>query len=241
MKTVLLTGDSKGVGVEILKILLESNEYKVIGLSRTFSEENKIIQQGFRDQYIHFDFDLQDVNSIKDLYLNKLKGEGPIYGFVNNAAIAYDDIVTNLNLSNLEKMYRVNVFAPMMIVKYVLRDMLLHKVKGSIVHISSISAHTGYKGLAMYASTKGSLEAFSKNVAREWGGLGIRSNVVCPGFMETEMSSTLSQEQKDRIYRRTALKEATSINSVANTVRFLLNESAYSITGQVIHVDNGTI
>lgn len=74
--------------------------------------------------------------------------------------MAYDDIVTNLNLEKLQAMYAVNVFTPMMITKYALRNMLLHHTKGCIIHISSISAHTGYKGLAMYASSKGALEAF---------------------------------------------------------------------------------
>ena len=93
----------------------------------------------------------------------------------------------------------------------------------------------------MYASSKGALEAFSKNTAREWGALGIRSNVVVPGFMETAMSSTLTDDQKDRIYKRTSLKAATNIASVAETVAFLLSEKATSITGQNINVDNGTI
>lgn len=73
------------------------------------------------------------------------------------------------------------------------------------------------------------------------GALGIRSNVVVPGFMETVMSSTLTEEQKDRIYKRTSMKKATSIISVAETVAFLLSDRACSITGQNIHVDNGTI
>jgi 3-oxoacyl-[acyl-carrier protein] reductase len=138
-------------------------------------------------------------------------------------------------------MYRVNVFSPMNLTKYVIRDMLLNKVQGSIVNISSVSAHTGYKGLSMYASTKGALEAFSKNVSREWGSKGIRSNCVVPGFMETSMSETLSEEQKDRIYKRTSLKKETDIISVASTVLYLLSEKSKSITGSVIHVDNGTI
>ena len=162
-------------------------------------------------------------------------------GYVNNAAMAYDDIVTNLNIDKLKAMYNVNVFTPMMITKYVLRNMLLSKKKGSIIHISSISAHTGYKGLAMYASSKGALEAFSKDTAREWGQLGIRSNVVVPGFMETAMSASLTEDQKDRIYKRTSLKTATSVRSVAETVAFLLSDKACSITGQNVHVDNGTI
>ena len=173
----------------------------------------------------------------KDFVSNKVR----LHGFVNNAAIAYDDIVTNLNLAKLQAMYAVNVFTPMMITKYAIRNMLLHHTRGCIVHISSISAHTGYKGLAMYASSKGALEAFSKDTAREWGELGIRSNIVVPGFMETSMSSTLTEEQKDRIYKRTSLKKATSINSVAETVAFILSDKAQSITGQNIHVDSGTI
>jgi 3-oxoacyl-[acyl-carrier protein] reductase len=155
--------------------------------------------------------------------------------------MAYDDIVTNLNLDSLEKMYMVNVFTPMMLTKFVIRQMLLHHIKGGIVHISSISVHTGYKGLSMYASTKGALEAFSKNTAREWGEIGVRSNCLVAGFMETEMSSSLSDNQKNRIYKRTSMKQPVDVNSVAKTILFLLSDDAKSITGQNIHVDNGTI
>ena len=82
--------------------------------------------------------------------------------------------------------------------------MLLNEIKGSIVHISSVCAHTGYKGLSMYSATKAAIEAFSKTVAREFGSRKIRSNCVAPGFMETDMSKTLNSEQKDRIYLRTS-------------------------------------
>lgn len=155
--------------------------------------------------------------------------------------MAYDDIVTNLNIDKLKAMYNVNVFTPMMITKYVLRNMLLSKKKGSIIHISSISAHTGYKGLAMYASSKGALEAFSKDTAREWGQLGIRSNVVVPWIYGNSYECIFNRRSKDRIYKRTSLKTATSVRSVAETVAFLLSDKACSITGQNVHVDNGTI
>jgi 3-oxoacyl-[acyl-carrier protein] reductase len=138
-------------------------------------------------------------------------------------------------------MYEVNVFTPMVLTKYAIRNMILHKTKGSIVHISSISVHTGYKGLAMYASSKGALEAFSKDTAREWGWMGIRSNCIVPGFMSTSMSAGLTDEQRHKIYARTSLKTATSIEAVAEMAAYLLSEKACSITAQSIHVDNGTI
>ena len=244
MKTVLLTGDSRGVGHCIAKELL-SKGYRVIGLSRAITNEiETLIEQYSKEKYIHINYDLLDVEGIKNLYkktLRPLTKENGIYAFINNAAMAYDDIITNLNYESLDKMYKVNVFSPMMITKYILRDMLLNKTKGNIIHISSISAHTGYKGLAMYASTKGAIEAFSKNTAREWGALGIRSNIVCPGFMDTEMSSSLSDDQKNRIFNRNSMKKPLAVGAVATSVLFLLEDTGKGITGQILHVDNGTI
>ena len=129
----------------------------------------------------------------------------------------------------------------MFIVKYGIRNMLFNRIRGSIVHISSISVHTGYKGLAMYASTKGALEAFSKNTAREWGEIGIRSNSIVAGFMETDMSGSLTSDLKDRIYKRTSLKTPTNIEDVAAMAEFLLSENSGSVTGNIFFVDSGTI
>ncbi len=238
---ILVTGVSRGVGLEICSVLLNQG-HTVYGIARTYTEEFKNLERKFKNRIFFRNIDLSNSENIqklvfKDFITNKI----PLQGFVNNAAIAYDDLLTNLDIDQLKKMYEINVFTPMVITKYAIRNMIFNNIAGSIVHISSISVHTGYKGLAMYASSKGALEAFSKNTAREWGSLGIRSNVVVPGFMETTMSSTLTDEQKDKIYKRTSLKRATDINSVAETVAFLLSEKAKSITGQNIHVDNGTI
>jgi 3-oxoacyl-[acyl-carrier protein] reductase len=233
-KTIIVTGVSKGLGLQIAKTLLDKG-YLVIGISRTKTNEFDDY-----DNFKHLLFDLSDSVNIEK-FMKENFNKTKIYGFVNNAAIAYDDLISNMKLDNLQTMYNVNVFSPFLITKFCLRNMILNKVKGSIVHISSISVHTGYKGLSMYASTKGSLEAFSKNTAREWGKLEIRSNCVVAGFMETDMSGTLSNEQRDRIYKRTSLKQPTDIKSVANTVEFLISDKSNSITGQNINVDSGTI
>lgn len=238
---ILITGISKGLGLKTAESLLK-NGWTVYGISRSKTEElNELLLQ-FPDKLKWLQYDLSDAKNIRQLIFKDWIGlDTPIHGLVNNAAMAYDDLVTNLNLDSLEKMYMVNVFTPMMLTKFVIRQMLLHHTKGSIVHLSSISVHTGYKGLSMYASTKGALEAFSKNTTREWGEKGIRSNCLVAGFMETEMSSSLSDNQKNRIYQRTAMKQPVDINSVSETIMFLLSNVSQSITGQNIHVDNGTI
>lgn len=239
---LLITGVSKGLGLEITKQSL-SGGHSVFGISRTKTDDIRKLLEEYPNKFfwkkVDLDTDLENLQTLifKDFLTNKIV----LDGFINNAAMAYDDIITNLSLGPLEKMFRANVYAPMTLAKYSIRNMLYNKSKGVIIHISSISVHTGYKGLSMYAASKGALEAFSKNTAREWGERGIRSNTVVAGFMETDMSENLTGEQKDRIYKRTSLKVPTDIKSVANTVMYLCSQSAVSITGQNIFVDSGTI
>lgn len=240
MKWIIVTGDSGGLGSAIVKNILNDGKYGVIGISRSLNENIMNLMKD-NQNYVHINFDLENSSEIRDLYKNKIKTLGEIVGLVNNSAMAYDDIITNANVNRIEKMFSINVYSPMILTKYIIRDMLLHNNKGSIVHISSVSAHTGYKGLSMYAATKGALEAFSKNIAREWGVKGIRSNCVAPGFMETTISASLTNEQRKKIYQRTSLKRATDIESVASMVVFLLSEEAKSITGSIINIDSGTI
>ena len=240
-RRILVTGASRGLGLSIARSLLKGGD-QVIALSRQTSTELESLIESDPDSIRHVGFDLSECEQLTAEWFQQEVGqEQPLFGLVSNAAIAYDDLITNLQLKPLEQLIRVNVSSPMMLTKLAIRQMLLHQTQGSIVHVSSISAHTGYKGLAMYAATKGAMEAFSKNTAREWGARKIRSNCVVPGFMETEMSASLDEQQKERIYNRTALKEATSLDSVAETVKYLLSDQSNSITGQNVFVDSGTI
>ena len=240
-KNVLVTGVSRGLGLAIAQCLRASG-WTVYGTSRRESEAYRALRAQHPDGVKFCAADLSSPDEAQAALFGTFVGPNVVlHALVNNAAEAYDDLVTNLQLDPLERMFATNVFTPMLMTRHVLRNMLLHHTRGSIVHVSSISTHTGYKGLAMYAATKGALEAFSKNTAREWGGRGIRSNCVVPGFMDTAMSATLTDEQRAKIHRRTALQEPVRPESVAATVSYLLSDAAASVTGQAIVVDGGAI
>ncbi len=240
-KHIVVTGVSQGLGLAITQACLEAG-WTVSGVSRRRTPAFDRLAEQHPDHVRFVSFDLAGTDAVhKGLFQEYLPLRQRLDGLVNNAASAYDDIITNLDPEALRAIYALNVFTPMMITKHFIRNLLFHRTPGAIVHISSISAHTGYKGLAMYASTKGAIEAFSKNTAREWGERGVRSNCVVAGFLETAMSRSLSAEQKARIYQRTSLKQATDVRSVAATVRFLLSDESASITGQNVFVDSGTM
>jgi 3-oxoacyl-[acyl-carrier protein] reductase len=110
---------------------------------------------------------------------------------------------------------------------------------GRIVNMASITAFTGYSGLSVYGATKASIIGFSRSVAREVGRMGVNVNSVAPGFIETEMTQGLKDEQRQQIERRSALKHLADIDDVANAVEFLLSDKAKNITGTVLTVDAG--
>ena len=110
---------------------------------------------------------------------------------------------------------------------------------GRIVNVASIIGFTGYSGLAAYAATKASMLGFTRSLAREVGRLGITVNAVAPGFLATDMTHGLADEQRKQIARRSALRRLAEVEDVANAVEFLLGDTARNISGTVLTVDAG--
>jgi 3-oxoacyl-[acyl-carrier protein] reductase len=235
--SVVITGGNKGLGAEISTSILTGTSWDVISISRTPTTLDPLSKNPRYKEYLYDFSNLTDL----DIFCKEIFYTHNVIGLVNNAAIAYDEIVTNASANEINHMLTVNCIAPTIMTKWMIRSSMIHKGDKSIVNIGSVSAHTGYKGLSMYGGSKGYLSSFSTAIAREWGTKGVRINTIAAGFMDTDMSAKLSQDQKKRIANRTSKKSMLDISEVAQTTLFLLKSESSAITGTTIHVDNGTL
>jgi 3-oxoacyl-[acyl-carrier protein] reductase len=160
---------------------------------------------------------------------------------IANAAIAHEGVLATMRDDEIDSMLAVNVKASIVLVRECVRQMLGHSPRAAptITLISSIVASRGSPGLSVYAATKAALEGFARSLARELGPRGIRVNAVAPGFLETDLSATLSAENRARIARRTALGRLGLPADIVGAVEFLTSPAAGFITGQVLTIDGG--
>jgi 3-oxoacyl-[acyl-carrier protein] reductase len=241
MRNVIVTGGSRGLGLGIARRLVGVG-YRVIAIAR---RQNSEFIEAIREAELanpgslHFvPFDLSEIEGIADLVKTVRKDFGPIYGLVNNAGVSFDGVLALMPTSQIEQLLRVNTLSPIVLSKYVVRTMMADG-GGRIVNLSSITAFTGYSGLSVYAATKASIIGFSRSLAREAGRMGVNVNSVAPGFVDTDMTKDLKDEQRQQIKRRSALKRLVDVDDVSDAVEFLLSDKARNITGTVLTVDAG--
>lgn len=233
---VIVTGTSGGLGQAIAGRLLTSG-YRVVGISRrpvaadTFGSE--------QDRYDHLEFDLGQIDLISDAVGEIVERFGKPFGLVNNAAIGTDGLLPTMHNSDIEELIRVNVTSPIVLSKYASRHMIAAR-RGRVVNVSSIVARTGYRGLATYGATKSAMEGLTRSLARDLGPRKVTVNAVAPGFLETDMTSTLGDRNLERIRTRSALGRFADVDEVASTVGYLMSDAAAGITGTTITVDAGS-
>jgi 3-oxoacyl-[acyl-carrier protein] reductase len=242
MRNVIVTGGSRGLGLGIACRLCAEG-YRVIALARKESDQLRAAMRQFESTHTEalqfFPFDLAKTEDIAQLVKKLRKEFGPIYGLVNNAGAGFDGTLALMPNSRIEELVRVNTISPIILTKYVVRHMIADG-GGRIVNVASIVGSTGYSGLSVYAATKASLIGLTRSLAREVGRMGVNVNAVAPGFVDTEMTQGLGQEQREKIVRRSALRRLAEVEDVANAVEFLLGCKSKSITGTVLTVDAGS-
>lgn len=241
MRNVIVSGGSRGLGLGISRTLASSG-FAVYAVARRLTAElSEAIEDAAQEGAGTLCFQSCDLTEIAGLgsFIKRLRAEaGPIYGLVNNAGIGTAGMASQIKDEDVERLIRLNVTAPILLTKHVLKSMLAQG-GGRIVNISSIVAITGYSGLSTYSASKAALAGFAGSLAREVGPAGITVNTVAPGFIETDMTEGLQGEGRLKIERRSALRRLAEVEDVANMVDFLMSEKARNITGAFMKVDAG--
>jgi len=241
VRNVIVTGGSRGLGLAVSRALASSG-YRVIAVARSLNTElTATARQAAEDGRGAIEFracDLSDLNLIAPLVRALRADFGPLYGLVNNAGLGTNGILSNMRDREIQRLIQLNTVSPIVLSKYVLRSMMSQR-EGRIINIASIVAATGYSGLSVYSATKASLIGFTRSLAREVGQLGITVNALAPGFIDTEMTHGLTDSQREKIARRSALQRMPEPIDVARSVEFLLGDGGQNITGTVITIDAG--
>lgn len=241
MRNVIVTGGSRGLGLGTARRLCDAG-FRVIAIART---ENSGLVSAMQTaeaaspgSFQFIPFDLADLEKIAELVKGLRKQFGAIYGLVNNAGISFDGPLATMPLAQIEQVVRMNTLSPIVFTKNVVRWMMADG-GGRIVNLSSVAAFTGYGGLSVYGATKSSMVGFTRSLAREVGRMGINVNAVAPGFVQTDMTRDMTEEQLQKVKRRSALRRLPEIEDIASAVEFLLSDGAKNITGTVLTVDAG--
>jgi 3-oxoacyl-[acyl-carrier protein] reductase len=236
-KIILITGANRGIGHNILKKIATCG-YTVIGTSRSKNGAD-MITDAIKDSNgkgVVMDVTNQDsintsVNQIKEDY-------GVIYGLVNNAGITNDNLLMRMSDEQWNSVIETNLTSLYRVTKSVVKDMMKAR-SGRIVNIGSIVGLMGNAGQSNYSATKSGLLGFTKSLARELSSRNINVNAVSPGFIDTDMTKALSDDQIESLTKNIPLGRIASPDEVSSVVAFLLSDDSSYITGENINVNGG--
>ena len=233
-KIVLVTGASRGIGLEAAKHFSKEG-YKVIGSSRGDFNLGELIGD---ESAISVQLDLISKESIQNLFAD-LKSEDLLPSvLVNNAGITKDQLFLRMKDEDWDDVIETNLNGLFRVTKAFIKPMVKNKF-GRIINISSVAGLMGNSGQVNYSSSKSAMVGFSRSLAKELGSRNITSNVVAPGFIETDMTTFLNDDEKVEVSKNIPMKRFGTVQDVAKCIVFLASDEANYITGQTISVDGG--
>ena len=233
-KVVLVTGASRGIGLEAAKHFSKEG-YKVIGTSRGDFNLGDLIGD---DSAISVQLDLMSKQSIKNLFAD-LKSQDLLPSvLVNNAGITKDQLFMRMKDEDWDDVIETNLNGLFRVTKAFIKPMVRNKF-GRVINISSVAGLMGNSGQVNYSSSKSAMVGFSRSLAKELGSRNITSNVIAPGFIETDMTTFLNDDEKAEVSKNIPMKRFGTVEDVARCIVFLASDEANYITGQTISVDGG--
>jgi len=233
----LVTGASRGIGAAIADALAAQGA-TVIGTATTDAGAAAIGERlaavGGHGRALN----VTDAAALEAVLDGIAKEFGAISILVNNAGITRDNLLLRMKEEDWQAILDTNLTSVFRTSKAVIRGMMKAR-KGRIINIASVIGVTGNAGQANYAAAKAGIIAFSKSLAKEIGSRGITVNVVAPGFIDTDMTKALPEEQRAGLVKSIALERLGEPSDIANAVAFLAGPSASYITGETLHVNGG--
>ena len=233
-KIVLVTGASRGIGLEVAK-LFSKGGYRVIGTSRGDFNLGDLIGDS---SAMSVQLDLMSKESINDLF-EDLKSKDILPSvLINNAGITKDQLFLRMKDKDWDEVIETNLNGLFRVTKAFIKPMVKNKF-GRVINISSVAGLMGNSGQVNYSSSKSAMVGFSRSLAKELGSRNITSNVVAPGFIETDMTTFLTDDDKIEVSKNIPMKRFGTVEDVAKCIVFLASDNANYITGQIISVDGG--
>ncbi|MBT5861813.1 MAG: 3-oxoacyl-ACP reductase FabG [Gammaproteobacteria bacterium] len=237
-EVALVTGASRGIGASIAQALAGAGA-TVIGTATSQAGADGI-SEALVGSGRGIVLNVSDDDSIQAAIKNLQGAEGSPSILVNNAGIAKDNLLMRMKQEEWDDVIATNLTGLFRVSKACLRGMMKAK-KGRIINIASVIAVMGNPGQANYAATKAGMIGFSKSLAREIGSRGITVNVVAPGFIDTDMTKVLREEQRAAMLAQVPLGRLGAGTDIANSVLFLASSSGAYITGETLHVNGGLV
>ena len=236
-KVILVTGANRGIGLNIIQ-RLNNDGYTVIGASRTDDGANIISQEINSNGGKGLKMDVTNQESINSAIKNIQDEYGALYGLVNNAGITNDNLLMRMTEEQWLSVIETNLTSIYRVTKSIVKDMMKAR-EGRIVNIGSIVGMMGNAGQSNYSASKSGLLGFTKSLARELSSRNINVNSISPGFIDTDMTKALSNEQIDNLSKNIPLGRIAESSEVSSVVSFLLSDDSSYITGENINVNGG--
>lgn len=242
-KTVLVTGGAKGIGKAVCEVFA-NNGFNVLINYNTSKDDAISLKSELLDACSNIDVEIYKCDVTKRKEVNEMidfaiKRFGAIDVLVNNAGVSLIKIFNDVTDEELESVISINLKGVFNVTQEVLNKYMIRKKDGSIVNISSIWGRVGSSMETIYSSSKFGIIGLSKSLASELGPSNIRVNVVCPGWIKTQMNDNYTKEEEKEFLKDVPLGRIGNPKDVANAVYFLASKEASYITGQVLNVDGG--
>lgn len=241
-KVALITGGTRGIG-KAIAIKFAKNDYNLIINYVSDRTDLKSLEEEFKQYNSEVLFVKTDVSKFEDcekMVKDSIERFGAIDVLVNNAGITKDNLLLRMSEQDFERVIDINLKGTFNVTKNVVQYMM-KKRYGKIINLASVVGVVGNAGQCNYSASKAGIIGFTKSIAKELASRNILANCVAPGFIDTDMTSVLSDSVKDSIYYQIPLKRMGNSEEVANAVYFLASEENSYITGQVINVDGGMV